>query len=441
MALPFSRTISSAYDLYAKQGIADHIESGFVEEYHLRNDIRSNTLEFVIDGNTEHAIVPRRIALKLALQISGDGGGEAANKTTIAAGNSVVAPINNIFHSIFENVNVYLSNQPTTKIDNNYPYIAYIQTLMQYGEEPLNTNFSLTGWFKDTAGKMDDPDGENDGFEKRCQLWRDRPTKTVEYIGRLHSPIFMQDKILPTQVSMTVRLQKKANKDFYLSYYSGGKYEISITAASLLVQKVALTPIYKESIRRMLNEGNSIPYPLVIPCINYMTIEPNSTQFIRDNLFLGKTPDRIIIGLVETKAYQGDSEKNPFNFQHFNLSQIALYKDGMPFPRPITRLDYTNKNYAEAYHNLMVSVHGNDSRFVPYITYKDFGSGYALYCYDMSPDQLGSTTHGAASNSVSNIRLELKFSTPTPQNITLLAYCERRHLLEIHEDRRVSIDL
>jgi hypothetical protein len=35
----------------------------------------------------------------------------------------------------------------------------------------------------------------------------------------------------------------------------------------------------------------------------------------------------------------------------------------------------------------------------------------------------------------------MKFNPKTTKNITLLAYCEREHLMEIHKDRRVTIDL
>ena len=42
----------------------------------------------------------------------------------------------------------------------------------------------------------------------------------------------------------------------------------------------------------------------------------------------GQLPTRIVISLVDNRAYNGDRQRNPFNFQHFNLNEIAVYLDG-----------------------------------------------------------------------------------------------------------------
>lgn len=310
--------------------------------------------------------------------------------------------------------------------------------LCNNGEEPLNITFSMTGWRKDTAGEMDSASDKNKGYEARKEVFFDVSDNICEFSGKLYSPIFQQNKILPTQVTMAVRLTKKPEPDFYLMGEKG-RYNIKIVEAVLGVQKIVPTPIFKDDCIKMLSEGNPIPYELRIPSVNFITVEPHSSQFVKDNLFLGKTPKKIVIGFVETTAYQGDLEKNPFNFQHFDISEIALYKDGIPFPRPVTKCNFARKRCVDAYHNFLISLRAEDCRFVPYVTLNDFQRGFTFFSYDMSPDQLGSES--GELSSYSNIRLEVKFAKPTPSNITMLIYSENDHLLEIHEDRRVTIDL
>ena len=48
----------------------------------------------------------------------------------------------------------------------------------------------------------------------------------------------------------------------------------------------------------------------------------------REKLFSGQLPTRVVIGLVTNRAFNGHAGSNPFNVQHFNLSEIALYLDG-----------------------------------------------------------------------------------------------------------------
>ena len=78
-----------------------------------------------------------------------------------------------------------------------------------------------------------------------------------------------------------------------------------------------------------MNEGHPVQYILPTPSINYYTIESGSSQFMRDDLFMGRIPKHLVIGLVLTSAYHGKSDENPFNFQHFDVCEIGLYKDSM----------------------------------------------------------------------------------------------------------------
>jgi len=42
----------------------------------------------------------------------------------------IVAPVNNILHSLFESVHLKINDQPITKSGGNYPYKAYISNLL-----------------------------------------------------------------------------------------------------------------------------------------------------------------------------------------------------------------------------------------------------------------------------------------------------------------------
>lgn len=435
MAFHVERYLPSAYVLHKKRPVSDVCENGFIEQFYSKNDLRTGILEFVVEGNAEHLIVPSKTYLKLELQLTGTSAASVGGKTVTAG--AKVGMVNNMIQSVFESVEVFVSNQATTKTDRNNGYNTFLQTICNHGEDALKTYFELSGFQKDTAGKMDSIDGTNDGFTKRRAMFKGTENK-VELIGKVFSPIFFQEKALPTQTSLRIIL-RQASKQFMMMH-EDGDFDVKITDAVLMVQKVHLVTGLKQSYIDLLEEGHAIPYFLRTPSINHITIEEGSSQYMRDNLFLGKMPRRVIIGMVETDAYHGRKDRNPYNFKDFGLSEICLYKDGNAYPRPLIKLDFAKEKCADAYHNFMTSLNAAYTRNVPHITMKEYMTGYTLFSYDLSPDQMGSTPPGGMLNMNSNIRLEMKFKQPTTKNITLLVYNEMDHLMEIHKDRQVTVD-
>ena len=439
-----TRQLPCQYDLFRKKPVSDQVEHGFVEYFYSQTAPRTGQLEFEVQGNADHMIIPCGTFLKLTVQLEGTARRTAndgsVNNVDIGGG-AKVGIVNNILHSIFESVDVYLSNQATTKTDKHNPYISYFQTLCNYGDDQQDTYCRLSGWAKDTAGSMEDYSaGGNKGVANRNGfLINPVNSPKMELIGRLNSPVFHQEKALPTMVNMKVVLKKAADK--FCLMHEEGNFSLKIIEAILMVQKVQTVAGMQKAFIDTMEQGNAIPYFLRTPRVNYMTIEQGASQFMRDNLFLGKLPRRIIIGMVETAAYQGDPQKNPFNFQHFGLQEICLYKDGVPYPRPMIKLDIENGICADAYHHFMTSLKAAYSRFVPgRLTMEDYKSGYTLFSYDMSPDQLGSVHPGSLHDANANIRLEMRFKSPITHNVTLLVYCEEDYLMEIRKDRRVSVN-
>ena len=447
MSLPIKKVVPSPYNLHMKKPVSDVCDHGFTEYFYSKNDLRTGIPEFVVEGNSEHLIVPSKTYLKLTLELSG----KAVRPPVAAApGVNVEVPIaargeqpnifviNNIFHSIFESVDVYVSNQAITKADKHNPYNAYIRTLCTYGEEPLQTYLQLCGWAKDNAGHFDSlDDDENEALPTRKSYFTGFPRRG-EFIGKICSPLFFQEKVLPPQTSLRIVL-KKVSDDFTLIHETG-EFELKIIEATLMVQKVAAVPALVEGYLKMMEDDHPLQYFLRTPSINYYTIEAGSSQFMRDDLFMGKMPLKVIIGMVDTEAYHGSRTRNPFNFQHFGLTEIGLHKDGIPYPKPVLKIDFAMGKSAEAYHNFMCALGGAYSEHVTTVTLTDYVNGFWLFCYYMSPDQLGSTHPGSLLNMNSNVRLEMKFKQPVMRNITLLVYSEMEHLMEIHRDRKVTVD-
>jgi hypothetical protein len=298
MALPVDRVVPDAYNLHKKLEVNEACEHGFDEKFYSRNDAQSKVFEFQVEGNSEHCIVLNQCYLKFTATIKGKAkrtSGQTVTEVDIGGTpEPKVFPVNNIFHSAFESAEVYLGLQATTKVDKHNAYVGYINTLNGYGPQPLGTYHQLQGWAKDTAGSMDSLDSV---FAERAKLFTvDGKECSGEFMGRICSPIFLQDKILPPQVPMRVIL--KRSEDAFALMHEDGEFSLTITDAVFIVRKVAVTPSVRESYMRIAEQGNPLLYYLKTPSVNYYSIQQNSTQFMRDDLFMGKLPRRVIIGMV-----------------------------------------------------------------------------------------------------------------------------------------------
>ena len=112
-----------------------------------------------------------------------------------------------------------------------------------------------------------------------------------------------------------------------------------------------------------------------------ISISKNSRNFYRENLCSGALPSRIIFGLVDSEAFNGKDSKNPFNFQHFNLSSVQFQVESVDFPYKPFETYYSAYNLTEAYFSHFLGVNKSISDSGSIIDRNDFSNGYALYAF------------------------------------------------------------
>ena len=124
-----------------------------------------------------------------------------------------VGPVNNIMHSLFNQVDVFLNQKPVLPPTNAYAYKAYLETLLNYGPSAKNSNLMSVLWYNDSAGKMDEGTDANTGLVQRRKLLL--ATKSVDMIDYLHCDILNQEKLLINGIEVKVRLVRSRDS-FYL---------------------------------------------------------------------------------------------------------------------------------------------------------------------------------------------------------------------------------
>ena len=73
------------------------------------------------------------------------------NNNQLIDDNDEIAPINLILHSLFSQVDVKLNGTLVTPSLTTYPYRAYLETLLSYGQLSKKEQLKMQGWWGDTS--------------------------------------------------------------------------------------------------------------------------------------------------------------------------------------------------------------------------------------------------------------------------------------------------
>jgi hypothetical protein len=69
-------------------------------------------------------------------------------------------------HSLFSDVSVSLNEKLVSPPTGVYPYRAYIETLLSYGQAAIESQLTGVMWYKDTLGQQDKRTTDNKGFTR-----------------------------------------------------------------------------------------------------------------------------------------------------------------------------------------------------------------------------------------------------------------------------------
>jgi len=423
----------SELDLFTVPPTQTSIESGGWVEYNPISSIADGVpIEFVIGGSGQDYIDLANTQLYVRAEIV-----QANNQAIDNA--QQVGPVNLLLHSLFSEVDLKLNDTLISSTNNTYAYRAYIETLLSYGPSAKNSQLTASLYYKDEAARMEDGDphaaNANKGLKKRYNFFD--AGGVVDMIGCIHSDLFFQEKYLPSDVGLRLRLVRSKNEFALMSAAAPATYKIKIHDCKLYVRKIKLSPSIFVAHAKALEVGNA-KYPIRRVICKTFTVPRGNLDFSQENLFTGQLPTRLVVGCVDNDSFNGSYTKNPFNFKHYSLTQIKVYLDGQHQHIKPLEPNFATNQIVGAYMSLFSGTgkqqrdEGND------ITREDFPGGYALYAFDLTPD-LAEEGHFNLSKEGS-VRLDLKFAAALPNTINVIAYAEFENVIEIDRNRNIIFD-
>lgn len=394
--------------------------------------------EFEISGTGDQYIDLEETQLYVKCQIV------KADGTDLVAADKV-GPINYSLHSLFKQVDVSLNGQEISDSSSMYPYRAYLEALLNYGDEAKKGHLSSALYYQDTAGKLDVEDptlavNGNHGLQARAAFFKE--SADVELMGRLHSDIFHTNRQLMNGVN--VRIKFIPSSDAFVLMGTARTYKMKIKEIALYVRRVTPSSTLMVQHAKILASGTTAKYPIQRVQMKSKPIQNGTTNIVSDHFWLGQLPRRLVFGIVGAPHFNGDFAKNPFHFQHFKVSEVTLRYAGQLYPTEPLKLDFAETDTGPAnksirgYDSLFTALHKKSLNDDFGISRGDYEKGFTLYAFDFTPDFADGAHYSRKEEG--SLDLSIRFKEALTEGAILICYAEFDNIIEIDRYGNVSFD-
>lgn len=312
-------------------------------------------------------------------------------------GKVVVVPLPG--NSMFSSVENYLNGTLVNHANSAYGYRCFLETLATYGASDTTGLLSLSVYYPDHHSKHQALNAmfvDNNGLARRRSLTLGGP---FECICRLHLDLFQQPRLLLPYVTNRVRLYRsKGGFPLICTQDTKNTYKLVLREISLTIKHVMVSPFINNAHKLLLQNKNAC-YPILRTEIKSFTVPSGVNSFNQDNLFLGRLPLKVIIGLVKAKAYDGSSEHHPYQFVHANVNKIALFCNGEivnstpyqpDFGSDTHKANKYGREYLLSLFQTTNQMWSNNSGFSMGLF--DYKEGFTLFGFNLSPSGYSSCT-------------------------------------------------
>ena len=423
-------SVSSQLDLFSVPPTQTSLDDGLFTEYRPISILTSTgPIEFTISAENSNYIDFANSFLYVRASVTKHDG------TNLEAG-SEIAPECNFLHSLWSQIDVYLNGSLVTQSNNNYPYRAYIENLMSFSQSAKTSQLSSLLWYRNTSDHFDARAAENQGYTKRKALAAE--SKEIDMMGRLHIDLSFQNRYLLNGVEVRMKLIR--SKDLFCLHGNANQHthRVSLKEVSLFVRKVKPNPAIQLAHVKALEHATA-KYPIRRVELKTFTIPTGSLSAVKENLYLGQLPNRIIVGIVGNDAFNGVTPKSPFNFEHHSINFMTIYKDGVQIPSKPLQPDFANNKFIRSYMRLFNQTGQYYRDTGNGISRDQFKNGCALFAFDLTPQQ-DSGEFGFELIKHGNLRIEIHFAQATPRTLTVISFAEHDNILEIDKERNVAFD-
>lgn len=421
-------------------------ESHYQEIRPIASITEHGPIEFVLKGTPDEFLDLSKSYLHIQCKITKADGSNLSGVTVNQDGSldedtlEHASVINYALHSMFKQVDITLGDKVMSLP--LYPFKAYIETLLGFDETSKTSQLTASMWYKDTQGVAmnaanPSENGPNDGFKSRYRFTRE--SNTFDMIGRPHIDLFQQDRLILPGVDLRTKFTRSSNNFVIIADQQPNQpttQKLVILHASLFVRKVRLSPNLHMQIEKQLSHSN-VSYPIRRVNVKALTLPAGNSSMHFDNVFLNKMPRRLVLGFVKNSALNGSYDENPFNFEHFNLSQLSINIGGTQIPSTPFTPDFSGNGgfgYIRSYLSLFAGTGMLFENSGNSISREEYPLGYTLWAFDLTPDHCEGHVSDIKGG---NLGIDVRFAQALNVTVNLIVFAEFDDVVEIDKSRNV----
>ena len=444
--LPSEECVSASLDLFSGPSIETSIERCYYDEIFPQHPLSdtASLISFHIPPSADwtdcsECFIKLRLSLSTMLPAADALPIRRGPPPTQAAAASY-ALINQAASSIFSNVNVRISETSLSDSYQTYPYLAMIQSILNFSKDSRDTKCSLMGFTTDVDPTISvATNADASGFKTRAG-WTNQGVQRT-YISPIWHDFFHQSRLLVPLCNLYLDFTKASHAFAITTNKANADYHYKIDDFRLFVRRVKTTPSTNLYLENKLASGKPARYPLVSSTVKPYFINANAKSHVIENVFSGKgIPRFCLVAFCTQENYRGSYATTPFDFPNFSLSTLKLSFGSHTFPSPPFAPLFvgTNPEHTREYLALMFNSFKSDTGSM--ISYDNFKNHYALFVMDLGHFSMSSTDHILPKLDV-NARLDMTFhSTSNNAALTALVYTEYDVELQIDGARNVTRD-
>ena len=311
----------------------------------------------------------------------------------------LVIHVNNILHSIFSNVEVYINNQQIYNSNGFYAHKSYISNIFKVAICEYKGVLHCEGYdYEKIPDEILEAPLAEPFFTRRTKRLS-RPDGFMLY-GKLGVDFFSTSELLYPNMKNRLRLIR-VRPNFYM-ISDNPNVSPGIVDCSLYTRRIALKDYYHEKRMDML-PYTSVEFNYLETLAKTFIIPARQNQFIQENVFNNAPVRRIAIAMNTNSAFTGSYTENPFWYQQFDLRQFRILRGAQPI------VDYDAADNCRLYVRTMKAKNFQDD--IPSFPIGIFKNHY-LIVFDLTSMQDATESCHYRELVGQPLRLELNFTLP-----------------------------